>query len=310
MWLRPKGRDKGTILSFYDSQTRLSLSVGQEIADLVLERHRRETIKKEVFDKVYIPRVLQGSKPIFLTIASSASGTAVYADGLLVRTTPGFSIATKELARQLIVGDSAGQRNNWSGEFRGLAIYPQELTAPEALRDYKEWTQAGRPQAGDRQSPVAIYLFAELQGNIAHSSSQTDSPLYLPTQYSVMDKTLLETPWNAYRPDFNYWYDIAINIGGFIPFGLFSAALFALLRPEQRPVFLAILAGTIISLTIESLQWFLPTRDSDMTDVLTNTLGTCIGAGMLRWKPARWMLDQFLIVCDLVARKIQIGVSN
>jgi len=75
---------------------------------------------------------------------------------------------------------------------------------------------------------------------------------------------------------------VLINIAGFVPFGFLVCAYFSLARRIRTPALVTILLGFTVSFTIESLQAFLPTRDSGTTDLITNTLGTCIGVWLYR----------------------------
>ena len=79
-----------------------------------------------------------------------------------------------------------------------------------------------------------------------------------------------------------YWYDIGINIIGFVPLGACFFIYFSLLKPARYPGTATISLGLFTSLVIEILQVFLPTRSSDMTDVITNTLGTILGVMISR----------------------------
>jgi len=71
-----------------------------------------------------------------------------------------------------------------------------------------------------------------------------------------------------------YWKGLLKNIIGFIPLGSCFYAYFSLVRHCKRPALITIILGATISLTIEVLQGYLPTRDSGTTDLITNTLGT------------------------------------
>ena len=72
-------------------------------------------------------------------------------------------------------------------------------------------------------------------------------------------------------------YDIVTNCAAYLPFGFFVGLV---PRAAARlPVLLAISigAGAILSLTMETLQMFVPTRDASVADLLANTAGAALG---------------------------------
>ena len=72
--------------------------------------------------------------------------------------------------------------------------------------------------------------------------------------------------------------NVVANIGLFVPWG----AAIAILRPRTWPVAIVV-AGAMLSIGVETLQAVVPIgREADITDVITNTLGTAVGAFAIR----------------------------
>jgi hypothetical protein len=285
IWLQPDHSDTGgTILAFYTPENRsVAFSVDQSIDDLFL---RRVIVyqQRRANAKWYIEHVFRKNKQVFVTISSNGQGAAVYLNGALVRTSPRFGLSSKDLTGQLVVGNHPLADNGWQGQLKGLAIYNRELTAAEVLRDYDGWTT--NQQAGIKNDgAVALYLFNEGMGNVAHNQINSATDLHIPEHYSVLHEPFLEPPWDEFQPGWGYYKNVLINIGGFVPLGFFFCAYFSSVLRLDRPVLATIVLGGVVSFAIEVLQAFLPTRDSGMTDIITNTLGTGIGAMLYSGKP-------------------------
>ena len=277
IWLQPDHTDTGgTILAFYTPDDRIvGFSLHQSIGDLLLRR--KAAYGGRAKSTLYIEHLFRKSKQLFLTITASAQGTVVYLNGALVRTSPQFGLATKDLRGQLVVGTYPLDDDGWQGDLKGLAIYDRQLTAAEVLQHYNAWTTSQEAEIKN-EHPVAFYLFDEGVGHVVHNQMKSGTDLQIPEHYFVLHAPFLKPPWDEFVPNWSYFQNVLINIAGFIPLGFFFCAYFSSVRGFDRAVLATIVLGGVVSLTIEVLQAFLPTRDSGMTDVITNTLGTGIGA--------------------------------
>lgn len=80
------------------------------------------------------------------------------------------------------------------------------------------------------------------------------------------------------RQNIPLWFFLNLfgNVIIFIPFGFFLAGL--LYQSFSRsPSVAVILSGCLFSLCIELFQLFIPTRATDIDDIMLNTIGTCFG---------------------------------
>lgn len=86
------------------------------------------------------------------------------------------------------------------------------------------------------------------------------------------------------------------NIALFVPLGMLAVMLW---RRSTRPVLRATLAGLLFSLAIETTQFLFALGRSDIDDLLLNTLGAAVGAGLGLLGGRHWRL--FLVGLTLLA---------
>ena len=101
--------------------------------------------------------------------------------------------------------------------------------------------------------------------------------LEIPKKLRALHQVVLKVP-NGRR--FANLSDIALNVLGFIPF---CALLVIYLHgggnySKASAAAMSILIGITISLSIELLQVYLPSRDSSLLDLIMNALGSVVGA--------------------------------
>jgi hypothetical protein len=284
--LQPRRNDESnTLLAFYTSENAMQFSLHQSGPDLALQNGSQdEHVQGKGVGVVYLDEIFRKKTLLLITIASGAQGTRIYVDGVLARTTPQFRLSTKDFTGQLILGTSPVVNDSWSGQLRGLAIYNAELTAAQVSRHFETWTTKGRPDIGQNERVLTLYLFDEHQGRVIHNRGSSGIDLCIPERYQIVREKFLEPPWKEFYPGWSYWKNVGINIGGFIPLGFFFCAYLTWVRQVSCPALVTIFLGAAVSLTIEVLQAYLPTRDSGMTDIVTNTLGTCLGVLLYRWQ--------------------------
>jgi VanZ family protein len=288
IWLQPESTSaSNTLLAFYTPENPLQFLLQQYHELLIVRREIREDDSRTRI--IGADGVFQRIEPVFVTLTSGPEITSMYVGGILARSFPRVPIG-QGCSGRLVIGTSPVGENNWSGLLKGLALYQQELTPGEVLQHYQTWTRLGRPKLSGNEHAIALYLFNERTGNTVRNDLGAGLNLYIPERFSLLHQRFLEPFWKEFRPIRSYWIDTLVNIVGFIPLGFCFCAYWSLVRPIKHPDLTTVVFGLAVSLTIDVLQSYLPTRDSGTTDLITNTLGTFLGVRLCAWTTARALL--------------------
>jgi VanZ family protein len=282
IWLEPaRTWTTGSILAFYDAANTRQFSMQQDFTGLVLQVDGGDQGAQTGERQLRVDNVFRRRR-VFITVTSDGRRASIYLDGQLVTTSRGFGLSVSDLSGRLILANSPWRSHSWHGQLKGLAIYESELSPEQVVRHYEDWTQRQAPGQGKHERALALYLFNERGGKVIHSAIGSGVDLDIPRQYLVVHQLLFEPPWQEFRTQQNYLKNCIINVGGFVPLGFFFSLCFAAVWKIKRALLATILLGAAVSLIIELFQAYLPTRYSGMTDVISNTLGTCVGVVLYR----------------------------
>ena len=282
IWLQP-GKESynytARILSLYDGQGIEKIVLSQWKSGLIVQK-RIQDRPEESYPKVGIKDALPNGVKRFLTVTSGLEGTMVYIDGRLAGKYPKFHLLQENDSgsAQLLLGNSVRGKQHWNGNLYGLAIYNQSLTGEQVLRHFQCWAKREELSLLQEEKIIAFYPFHEHSGTLVHDQV-SGHHLFIPSRFEVVQKTILTPPWKDFRLNRSYLMDILTNTLGFIPFGFFFSAYLWIKKP--RPVYrlflISILFVGFTSFTIELAQVYLPTRSSQLMDIITNILGSAVG---------------------------------
>jgi VanZ family protein len=249
---------------------------------LLIRKDYRDVKSRLKTSAVDLDHSMPTGEPVSFTITASPDGSVAYRNGVRAAGTTRMGLTCADFAGQLVLGDSAVMDNAWRGKILELIIYERELPPSEIASKYADWndTQAVRDAGGDHV--VAHYTFTEASGQYVHGQTAGAPDLNIPEIFKVPHKKMLMWPWEESH-DKRDFRDISTNILGFVPFGFVFMAYLKWNRNTRHATIVTILCGAAISLTIEILQEYIPGRDSGILDILTNTLGTFLGALLFRW---------------------------
>jgi len=302
-------RNWHSILTFYSKQSHSGFGLGQTSNDLFLMRHNLNQ-RGNWRTAAYAGGVFRKQATLLLTVVAGPRRSQVYVNGAFEKALPEFPAIASDITGELVIATSPVEDAGWPGELHGLAIFDRELTPEQVVRDYAAWKQNGEPDPDNMQTAAAVYSFGERAGHTVHDKLHSASDLDIPRRYKILDSRLLTPFWKEYSGDWGYWESALLNVVGFVPLGFFVCA-YCSLAGVEKPALVAILLGGLLSLSIEILQAYLPTRDSGTTDIITNTSGTAIGAAMFHCSFLQVLLCKFgFLTAESIAPTVTTPVAH
>jgi len=282
--IRPAYLDKkdfSHILTLHNGDDESQLIMGQWLGSIVF-MNGNDYANKKKSKKIWANMADADPDEIFVTVISGIGGTSLYLNGQLVKNQKDMILKVPggNSKSRLIIGNSIYGKDSWKGKIRGLAFYRNVFSGHRAALHYSEWMKEGNLRFAEIEKPWLLYTFDEKKGMIAIDHGTSGNNLTIPEKMTVFKKVFLQTSIEKLKTNNGFIEDFIVNLIGFMPFGFFFSALVFRFRGKFPICFILMAAGAgfLLSLSIESLQAWLPSRDSDAFDLILNTTGALFGS--------------------------------
>ncbi|MFH2045198.1 MAG: VanZ family protein [Pseudomonadota bacterium] len=286
LWVKPLNEPGNlpSIFNLYDGKLPGVITVGQWRSHLIVRCRTNDPAlfkRSEPYRERGLNNALLKNRDVFITIVSDKKESAVYINGMQAKSYSGFSMLSEYDDEPLciIIGNSPTGNSFWKGEFMGLAIYNKTLAPEQISANYQSWVEGDYALMKQNTGLVCLYPFDEKKESTIHNYAESGYPLIIPEIFKPVQKVFLEPVRSQDVWKISYIKDVAINLIGFIPFGIFVSALLIKTKKYRFKIifFTVVIAGFSLSMSIELTQAYLPTRFSQLSDLVLNTFGTAIG---------------------------------
>jgi hypothetical protein len=178
----------------------------------------------------------------------------------------------------IVMGNSPIGNSSWRGEILGVAMFRGSPSRKEIQERMNLWQRGELDQLFDTPGTFLFYGFDERSGRSVKNRADGRS-LTIPPAISPIKREFLSLPSRKYFKSWPFYRDAVVNVLGFIPFGLvfFLFYCFSRRRSGLKVAVVTVITGGALSLFIELNQAFLLSRNSSLTDLILNTLGTAVG---------------------------------
>ena len=289
LWLVPEsGDDNNTFLAIDTPEQAERFRMAQYGDEVLFQREILRKGHAARVAEIEVPHVFHADQPLYLAIAGDESGTTAYVDGRIAGKSTRFGMTRADLDGRIYFGTATTRFATWQGKLKGIRISGRKLDE----REIQANSVAGIAARGAPSIPreIGAYWFREGLGSAARADLPESPELKIPRHFTIPRKPLLTPPWKEFRASRLYVEDILVNVVGFMPLGFVFLPLISKRFGQQGSMARIILLGFAVSLLIELLQAWIPSRTSGMTDLITNTAGTYLGALVCSLRPVQGIL--------------------